>query len=79
MYNFLFLLITYIISQSFNNNGKKKFEYDKGLMRRQLIEEGETIQWSKEEEQESKKMSKWNPTKNSGELKAGALCDTDIP
>jgi hypothetical protein len=63
MYNFLFLLITYIISQSVNNNGKKKFEYDKGLMRRQLIEEGETIQWSKEEEQESKKMSKWNPTK----------------
>ena len=63
MYNFLFLLITYIISQSFNNNGKKKFEYDKGLMRSQLIEEGETIQWSKEEEQESKKMSKWNPTK----------------
>ena len=55
MYNFLFLLITYIISQSFNNNGKKKFEYDKGLMRRQLIEQGETIKWSKEEEQESKK------------------------
>jgi hypothetical protein len=63
MYNFLFLLITYIISQSFYNNGKKKFEYDKGLMRRQLIEQGETIQWSKEEEQESKNMSKWNPTK----------------
>ena len=55
MYNFLFLLITYIISQSFYNNGKKKFEYDKGLMRSQLIEEGETIQWSKEEEQERKK------------------------
>jgi hypothetical protein len=32
-------------------------------MRSQLIEEGETIQWSKEEEQESKNMSKWNPTK----------------
>jgi hypothetical protein len=63
VYNFLFLLITYIISQSFNNNGKKKVEYDKGLMRSQLIEEGETIQWSKEEEQESKNMSKWNPTK----------------
>ena len=63
MYNFLFLLITYIISQSFNNNGKKKFKYDKGLMRSQLIEEGETIQWSKEEEQESQNMSKWNPPK----------------
>jgi hypothetical protein len=32
-------------------------------MRSQLIEEGETIQWSKEEEQESQNMSKWNPPK----------------
>ena len=48
-------------------------------MRRQLIDEGETIQWSKEEEQESKKWVNGTQLKNSGELKAGALCVTDIP